>query len=129
RISMINDVISSELNEDGRALRRIRSFVRRQGRLTQGQQFALESYWPMMGVECQTQPLDLSTLFGRRAPITLEIGFGMGKSLVEMAKSNPQQDFLGIEVHSPGIGACLSSAHEAGVDNLRVICHDAVEVL
>ncbi|AFJ45786.1 tRNA (guanosine(46)-N7)-methyltransferase TrmB [Shimwellia blattae] len=126
---MINDVISPEFDEDGRPMRRIRSFVRRQGRLTKGQQFALDNYWPVMGVEYAAQPLDLSALFGREAPVVLEIGFGMGASLVAMAKANPHQNFLGIEVHSPGVGACLSAAHEEGVTNLRVMCHDAVEVL
>jgi len=126
---MINDVISPEYDENGRAMRRIRSFVRRQGRLTKGQQHALDNYWPVMGVEYQAQPIDLVDLFGREGPVVLEIGFGMGASLVTMAGNNPQQNFLGIEVHSPGVGACLGSAHEAGVDNLRVMCHDAVEVL
>ena len=126
---MKNDVISPEFDENGRPLRRIRSFVRRQGRLTKGQQHALDHYWPVMGVEYRAEPLDLVALFGRDAPVTLEIGFGMGSSLVEMAKTNPQQNFLGIEVHSPGVGACLSAAHEEGVENLRVMCHDAVEVL
>lgn len=110
-------------------MRRIRSFVRRQGRLTKGQEFALENYWPVMGVEYQDAPVDFAELFGREAPVTLEIGFGMGTSLVAMAKANPQQNFLGIEVHSPGVGACLATAHEEGVENLRVMCHDAVEVL
>lgn len=126
---MINDVISPEFNEDGRAIRRIRSFVRRQGRLTKGQQFALDNYWPTMGVEFEPQALDFAALFGREAPVTLEIGFGMGMSLVKMAQESPEQNFLGIEVHSPGVGACLSSAHEAELSNLRVMCHDAVEVL
>nr|WP_024965810.1 tRNA (guanosine(46)-N7)-methyltransferase TrmB [Pantoea sp. IMH] len=126
---MNNDVISPEFDENGRAMRRIRSFVRRQGRLTKGQQHALETLWPVMGVEYQPEPVDLAGLFGREAPVVLEIGFGMGASLVAMAQANPQQDFLGIEVHSPGVGACLQSAHEAGVENLRVMCHDAVEVL
>ncbi|MDF7660310.1 tRNA (guanosine(46)-N7)-methyltransferase TrmB [Erwiniaceae bacterium L1_54_6] len=126
---MINDVITPEFDENGRPLRRIRSFVRRQGRLTKGQQLALDQYWPEMGVEFQQEPLDLTTLFGRDAPLVLEIGFGMGASLVTMAKNNPHQNFLGIEVHAPGVGACLGSAKEAGVENLRVMCHDAVEVL
>lgn len=126
---MINDVITPEFDENGRPLRRIRSFVRRQGRLTKGQELALEQYWPVMGVEYQPEPLDLTALFGRDAPVVLEIGFGMGASLVSMAQSNPQQNFLGIEVHAPGVGACLGSAKEAGVENLRVMCHDAVEVL
>ncbi len=126
---MINDVITSEFDENGRPLRRIRSFVRRQGRLTKGQQLALDQYWPEMGVEFQQEPLDLERLFGRDAPVVLEIGFGMGASLVTMAQNNPQQNFLGIEVHAPGVGACLGSAKEAGVENLRVMCHDAVEVM
>lgn len=126
---MINDVISPEFDENGRPLRRIRSFVRRQGRLTKGQQQALDSYWPMMGVEYQAEPIVLEALFGRTAPAVLEIGFGMGASLVTMAQQNPQQNFLGIEVHAPGVGACLSAAHEANLNNLRVMCHDAVEVL
>ena len=126
---MINDVITPEFDENGRPLRRIRSFVRRQGRLTKGQQLALDQYWPEMGVEFQPEPLDLSQLFGRDAPVVLEIGFGMGASLVTMAQTNPQQNFLGIEVHAPGVGACLASAKEANVENLRVMCHDAVEVL
>ncbi|RPD93101.1 tRNA (guanosine(46)-N7)-methyltransferase TrmB [Candidatus Pantoea deserta] len=126
---MINDVITPEFDENGRPLRRIRSFVRRQGRLTKGQQLALDQYWPEMGVEFQPEPLDLTQLFGRDAPVVLEIGFGMGASLVTMAQNNPQQNFLGIEVHAPGVGACLGSAKEAGVENLRVMCHDAVEVL
>ncbi|KEA54581.1 tRNA (guanine-N7)-methyltransferase [Mangrovibacter sp. MFB070] len=126
---MINDVISPEFDENGRALRRIRSFVRRQGRLTKGQQHALDHYWPVMGVEFDGQPIDFAALFGREAPVTLEIGFGMGASLVAMAAANPHQNFLGIEVHAPGVGACLSAAHEAGLTNLRVMCHDAIEVL
>ncbi|AIR85060.1 tRNA (guanine-N7)-methyltransferase [Pantoea sp. BL1] len=126
---MINDVITPEFDENGRPLRRIRSFVRRQGRLTKGQQLALDNYWPEMGVEFQQEPLDLAALFGREAPVVLEIGFGMGASLVTMAQNNPHQNFLGLEVHAPGVGACLASAKEAGVENLRVMCHDAVEVL
>ena len=126
---MINDVITPEYDENGRPLRRIRSFVRRQGRLTKGQQLALDNFWPEMGVEYQPQPLDLAQLFGREASVVLEIGFGMGASLVTMAQNNPQQNFLGLEVHAPGVGACLASAKEANVENLRVMCHDAVEVL
>ncbi len=86
---MNNDVISPEFDENGRPLRRIRSFVRRQGRLTKGQQHALDNYWPVMGVEFSEQPLDFAALFGRDAPMTLEIGFGMGASLVTMAENEP----------------------------------------
>jgi len=126
---MKNDVISPEFDENGRAMRRIRSFVRRQGRLTKGQQHALDTLWPVMGVEYQSQPVEIASLFGREAHTVLEIGFGMGTSLVTMAQQHPEQNFIGIEVHSPGVGACLATAQEEGVDNLRVMCHDAVEVL
>jgi tRNA (guanine-N7-)-methyltransferase len=126
---MIKDVITPEFDENGRPIRRIRSFVRRQGRLTKGQQQALDLYWPVKGIEYSANPLDLTALFGRNAPVVLEIGFGMGKSLVSMAAQNPHQDFIGIEVHAPGVGACLAEAQEEKVDNLRVMCHDAVEVL
>ncbi|GKX43464.1 tRNA (guanine-N(7)-)-methyltransferase [Pectobacterium carotovorum subsp. carotovorum] len=126
---MINNVISPEFDENGRPMRRIRSFVRRQGRLTNGQQLALDNYWPVMGVEYQTELVDFNALFGCDAPVVLEIGFGMGASLVTMAAQHPEQNFLGIEVHLPGVGACLASAQEAGISNLRVMCHDAIEVL
>ncbi|MBN3136290.1 tRNA (guanosine(46)-N7)-methyltransferase TrmB [Pectobacterium punjabense] len=126
---MINNVISPEFDENGRPMRRIRSFVRRQGRLTNGQQLALDNYWPVMGVEYQAEQVDFNALFGRDAPVVLEIGFGMGASLVTMAAQHPEQNFLGIEVHLPGVGACLASAQEAGISNLRVMCHDALEVL
>jgi len=126
---MKNDVVSPEFDENGRSMRRIRSFVRRQGRLTKGQQHALDTLWPVMGVEYQAEPLDIDALFGRTAPVVLEIGFGMGTSLVTMAGQKPEQNFIGIEVHSPGVGACLATAQEEGVNNLRVMCHDAVEVL
>ncbi len=108
--------------------RKIRSFVRREGRLTKGQEKAMTEQWPVMGVEYSAELLDLDAVFGRTAPRVLEIGFGMGASLVEMARVAPEQDFIGIEVHTPGVGACLMGAAEAGLTNLRVMCHDAVEV-
>ncbi|WP_174888497.1 tRNA (guanosine(46)-N7)-methyltransferase TrmB [Candidatus Hamiltonella defensa] len=111
------------------ALRPIRSFVRRQGRLTKAQKWALDQYWPQMGVDYQNSLIDTTQLFRRKAPLVLEIGFGMGDSLVTTATLNPEQDFLGVEVHIPGIGACLRSAHAAHVTNVRIICHDTVEVL
>ncbi|MGL4601849.1 MAG: tRNA (guanosine(46)-N7)-methyltransferase TrmB [Plesiomonas sp.] len=125
----MGEVTIPEFDDEGRYLRKIRSFVRRQGRLTKGQELALENYWSEMGVDFQEQPLDFTALFGRDAPVVLEIGFGMGASLVEMAKNAPEKNFFGIEVHTPGVGACLSLAHEMGVTNLRVMCHDAIEVL
>ena len=110
-------------------MRRIRSFVLREGRLTKGQQHALDTYWADYGLSYQPQPLQLAEVFGRDNHKVLEIGFGMGKSLVQMAKAAPEKDFIGIEVHRPGVGACLSEAVAQQVKNLKVFEHDAVEVL
>ena len=110
-------------------MRKIRSFVKREGRMTNRQSTAIDNLWPTMGVDYQEKMLDFTVLFGREAPVVLEIGFGMGKSLVEMAKNAPEKNFLGIEVHGPGVGACLADAGEAELTNLRVMNHDAVEVL
>ena len=110
-------------------MRRIRSFVRRQGRLTKGQEFALENYWPVMGVEYQDAPVDFTELFGREAPVTLEIGFGMGTATAEIAKRLPEKDFLAIDVHGPGVGNLLKLVEEMQLTNIRVMRHDAVEVV
>ena len=124
----MSDVTTNEYTEDGKLVRKVRSFVRREGRLTKGQETAMTECWPVMGIDYQGQLLDWNAVFGNDNPVVLEVGFGMGASLVEMAKNAPEKNFIGIEVHSPGVGACLSSASEAGVTNLRVMCHDAVEV-
>jgi hypothetical protein len=89
-------------------MRPIRSFVRRQGRFTLGQQRALAELWPRYGLEVQETPLDLAEIFGRDAPRILEIGFGMGDALAEMALAHPENDYLGIEVHQPGVGRLLA---------------------
>lgn len=127
-------VCSSDLSTGSGALtkqnqRRIRSFVLRQGRLTSGQQKALEQLWPAFGIDYRAGLIDLAQLFGDNAPVTLEIGFGDGDSLLQQAVSSPQRNFLGIEVHRPGVGRLLHRAEEAGLPNIRVINHDAVEVL
>lgn len=109
--------------------RSVRSYVMRAGRITVAQQRALEQYWPRFGVEFAPELLELDALFGRSAPRTLEIGFGNGDHLLERARAAPERDFLGIEVHPPGVGHLLLEASRAGVANLRVIAHDAVEVL
>ena len=109
--------------------RTIRSYVLRQGRLTPGQQNALSQHWTRYGIDFNPALLDLTALFGRTAPVTLEIGFGDGASLLQQAMQHPERDYLGIEVHKPGVGRLLSRCHEAGLSNLRVINHDAVEVL
>ena len=114
---------------EGKYIRKVRSFVKREGRLTKGQAAALERSWPTMGLTHSQGLLNLTEVFGREAPTVLEIGFGMGRSLVAMAKAAPEKNFIGIEVHRPGVGACLLEAEEAEVSNLRVYEHDAVEVL
>lgn len=115
--------------EDGRTRRVVRSFVKREGRLSNRQAHALEQLQPIFGLPYQSEPYDFDDIFGRVAPRVLEIGFGMGKSLVQMAQENPQLDFIGIEVHRPGVGACLADLSDLGLTNLRVIEHDAVDVL
>lgn len=109
--------------------RRIKSYVLRQGRLTRGQQQALDQLWPVYGVDFKPEWLDLDSLFSRAAAVILEVGFGNGDSLVKQAASSPQNNYLGIEVHRPGVGRLLHLADKAGLTNLRVINHDAVEVL
>ncbi len=107
----------------------IRSFVLRTGRMTKGQKRAMDELFPRWGIDYQSSSLLMDDVFERSAPIVLEIGFGMGQSLVEQASKNPDKNFLGIEVHQPGVGACLLMIEESGIDNLKVIQHDAVEVL
>lgn len=121
--------VNEDQQEKPAYMRKIRSFVLREGRLTKGQQQALETYWPDFGLEYQPQLIDLTQVFSRDAHRVLEIGFGMGKSLVEMAAAAPEKDFIGIEVHKPGVGACLGEIAAQGLTNLRLFEHDAVEVL
>jgi len=109
--------------------RPIRSFVLRQGRMTPAQQNALDSLWEKYGIEAGKIPLDLDALFGRSAPRILEIGFGMGSSLAEMAAAHPGQDYLGIEVHRPGVGNLLKLIDAHPLSNVRVISADAIDVL
>lgn len=110
-------------------MRTVKSFVLRAGRMTEGQQKAMETQWPVMGLEPDAGMLDLAEVFGREAPVVLEIGFGMGDSLIEMAKAQPENNYIGIEVHRPGVGRLLSNAEKEGLTNIRVFCHDAIEVL
>ena len=114
----------------GTARRRpIRSFVLRQGRMSPAQQRALDLLLPRYGVPFAPELVDFAALFGRHAPTVLEIGFGMGETTARIAAAHPGTDFLGIEVHSPGVGSLLKQAGELGLTNLRVIQHDAVEVV
>jgi tRNA (guanine-N7-)-methyltransferase len=113
-----------------RPLRRIRSFVRREGRLTPAQQRALEHLWPRYGIEpTPGDSLDLDTLFGRSAPRVVEIGFGNGESLAALATAWPDHDFIGIEVHRPGVGHLLNLIADNGLTNLRLVNGDAVEFI
>jgi len=108
--------------------RRIRSFVRRQGRITRAQEWALTELWSRYGLDA-AQVLEPVEVFGRRAPVILEIGFGNGESLAAMAAVASEKDFVGVEVHRPGVGHLLLTLQERGLDNVRVVCADAVEFL
>lgn len=109
--------------------RSIRSFVLRNGRITVAQQRAMEELWPRYGLDFAPGPLQPAALFGRTAPCTLEIGFGNGESLVALAAAHPGRDYLGIEVHRPGIGHLMLRCEAENLTNVRAICRDAVEVL
>ncbi|MEZ5531905.1 MAG: tRNA (guanosine(46)-N7)-methyltransferase TrmB [Steroidobacteraceae bacterium] len=107
----------------------IRSFVLRGGRMTDAQRRAFDTLWPRYGLDTTDAVLDLDAIFGRRAPRTLEIGFGNGDHLAALAARHPERDYLGIEVHRPGVGRLLLSCEAQGCTNVRAICRDAVEVL
>ncbi|MGI9302087.1 MAG: tRNA (guanosine(46)-N7)-methyltransferase TrmB [Gammaproteobacteria bacterium] len=109
--------------------RGIRSYVIREGRMTSGQQRALTELWPRFGIELTGQPVDFSNLFGRTAALTLEIGFGNGENLAAMAAQDPAADFIGIEVHRPGVGHLLRLVQGQSLSNIRVFNEDAVAVL
>jgi len=109
--------------------RPIRSFVLRQGRFSPGQQRAYEMLMPRFGVPFSPAFLDLEAVFGRKAPKILEIGFGMGETTARIASEHPENDYLGVEVHTPGVGALLKRVDELALTNVRVIQHDAVEVV
>ncbi len=119
----------SESSNDASHHRSIRSFVKREGKMTKGQLNAIEGLWPNYGVDLRTDLLDLDELFGRNAFNILEIGFGNGLSLADMAEASPEQNFFGIEVHQPGVGSLLVQVKKRILENVRVSYSDAVEVL
>ena len=119
----------AELNASADALPRIRSFMRRESRITRAQQRAFAELWSRFGIDTSTARLEPEQIFGRCGPLVLEIGFGDGESLAAMAAADPQTDYLGIEVHRPGIGHLLLRAAELQLSNLRVLCADAAEVI
>jgi tRNA (guanine-N7-)-methyltransferase len=111
------------------APRAIRSYVLRAGRMGSGQVRALAALGPRFVLPFQAAALDAERVFGRSAPLVLEIGFGMGQATAQIAAAQPGTDFIGIEVHAPGVGALLQRIAESGLDNLRLLQHDAVPVL
>jgi tRNA (guanine-N7-)-methyltransferase len=106
----------------------IRSFVRRQGRITQAQQYALEHYWQRYCLDPQVN-YDFTEVFGRDAPLIIEIGFGNGDSLANTAAANPDIDYIGIEVHCAGVGHLMMLLAQEGLTNVRIYCHDAIEII
>jgi tRNA (guanine-N7-)-methyltransferase len=109
--------------------RPIRSFVLRQGRVSNAQRRAHDTLLPAFGIPYAPQTMDLDQVFGRRAPKVLEIGFGMGETTAAIAAQHPENDYLGIEVHTPGVGSLLKQIAELNLGNVRIVQHDAVEVL
>lgn len=107
----------------------IRSFVHRRAHITPSQELALAEWLPRWSIRYQNAPLDLTAAFGRQAPTILEIGFGMGETTQQIAQSRPGDNFLGVEVFNAGVGALLKRIHEHELENIRIIQHDAVEVL
>ncbi|TXL14763.1 tRNA (guanosine(46)-N7)-methyltransferase TrmB [Methylococcaceae bacterium HT4] len=113
---------------EGQEVPRIKSFIRRIGRMTTAQRYALDTLW---GKYCLDHELvcDFAEIFGRRGPVILEIGFGNGESLAKTALENPDKDYIGIEVHKPGVGNLLAQLERQGISNVRIFYHDAIEVL
>jgi tRNA (guanine-N7-)-methyltransferase len=109
--------------------RSIRSYVLRQGRISNAQRRAHTELLPVFGIAYSPTPLDLDAAFGRAAPKILEIGFGMGETTAAIAQQHPERDYLGVEVHTPGVGSLLARIAELRLENVRVVQHDAVEVL
>jgi len=109
--------------------RSIKSYVRRSGRLTPGQKKALAEYWPLYGIDFVASQIDLAAIAGGFEGLKLEIGFGSGEALISMAQDDPEYLYLGIEVHESGVGRCLNTIHSNAISNVRVIKHDAIEVM
>jgi len=124
--------MDTEMSTTNRKKKPVRSFVLREGRLTKGQERALRELWPLYGISLEDTPggaIDFEAVFNGSAPTFLEIGFGDGAALVEMAKRSPNKNFLGVEVHRPGVGRILLKIHEEQLRNVRIFREDGVEVL
>ncbi|NND40416.1 MAG: tRNA (guanosine(46)-N7)-methyltransferase TrmB [Pseudomonadales bacterium] len=118
-----------QVGSDAQPLRRLRSFVLRSGRITESQARALQQHMQRWALPRSDRPVDFSVAFGNDNPVTMEIGFGMGDSLAQMAGQNPAENFLGVEVHRAGVGRLLALVEKNELGNVRVYCDDAVEVL
>jgi len=125
----VSDPRTADARPSGDGRRAVRSYVLRAGRMGSGQQRALDTLGPRYVLPFAPAVLDAEAAFGRRAPLVVEIGFGMGDATAHIAERHPQTDFLGIEVHAPGVGALLRHVGERGLGNLRIVRHDAVAVL
>lgn len=119
----------TDTNLDIENPRRIKSFVKRAGRMTPSQEHALQHYWPKYGLSLDQGLLDFASLFGNDHPVIMEIGFGMGDSLSTMAATMPENNYIGIEVHRPGVGRLLNNLATQELSNVRVFCDDAIEVM
>jgi len=121
--------VMAEFNSAGdRPMRKIRSFARRSGRMTDGQKKALDEHWEKYGIDYCDKQKNPQTYFNNDAPVNIEIGFGMGENLLSVAQNNPDENFIGIEVHQPAVGHVLNRANDLDLNNLRLINHDAVEI-
>lgn len=114
---------------DDKPFRRIRSFALRTGRMTEGQQRAYDENWQTYGLSLEQGRISQTEVFGREAPLVFEIGFGMGHSLAEMAKAQPENNFIGVEVHTPGVAKLMMFCQEMEIDNVRIYECDAIDVL
>lgn len=126
---MKDNIFIPKYKKDGTFLRQIHSFSTRQNRLNDAQKNAIQQYWSSVGINFQDQLLNLSSIFHSNNEIVLEIGFGSGTTLIQNAIDYPKKNFLGIEVYKPGIGSCLNLLNIYQVKNLRIIYHDAIEVM
>ena len=122
-----SEEIRSQIDPSRR--RQVRSYVLRAGRLTEGQKRALQELWPRWGISHGEEPLDLEGLFGNARPVIMEIGFGNGDATWRMAKAHPEENYIGVEVHKPGVGHLLLKLEEHGLANVRIACDDAVDFL
>lgn len=126
---MKNNIITPIYDKNGIFLRKNHSFICRSGRITKSQLKSIKKYWPLFGIDFQLIPLNFTSIFCSSSPVILEIGFGSGESLINNAINFPNKNFLGIEVYKSGIGSCLNYIKSYKIDNLKIICYDAVEVI